>query len=151
RHQLIDRQNHLRCEFVFRADWKLTPGTDHTLAFREGNYKDKAGYVVVALGTGRGVRRVVPRVPPDPDLSAEEKARRVKTIFRLSEGQQPSEPEEETPAKEDTTGSSTGSDWGGARLLELLFDTDRAFWLLLLSAAIWGAGHALSPGHGKTL
>jgi len=37
------------------------------------------------------------------------------------------------------------------RLLELLFDTSRAFWILLCLAAFWGAGHALSPGHGKTL
>jgi ABC-type nickel/cobalt efflux system permease component RcnA len=149
--QVVDPLNHLRFEFVFRAAWQLAPGTDHTLAFREGNFKDRPGRVTVALGTAPGVRRVVPRLPLDPGLSPEERSRRAKTLFCLSEGQQTSESDEETPAKEDTGGSSTGSDWGGAHLLELLFDSRRAFWVLLLLAAIWGAGHALSPGHGKTL
>jgi len=151
RHQLIDPQNHLRCEFVFRAEWKLAPGTEHTLAFREGNYKGPRGQVTLALGAGLGIRRVVPRLPLGPDLSSDERARQAKTVFRLSDGPQNSEPEDETPAQEENGRSSTGSDWGGARLLELLFDSQRAFWVLLLSAAIWGAGHALSPGHGKTL
>src|SRR5207247_125084 len=36
-------------------------------------------------------------------------------------------------------------------LLHLLLDPARGFWLLLLLAAGFGAIHALTPGHGKTL
>ncbi|MBL8794770.1 MAG: nickel transporter, partial [Planctomycetia bacterium] len=36
-------------------------------------------------------------------------------------------------------------------LLDLLLDPARNFWVLLYLAAILGAGHALTPGHGKTL
>jgi ABC-type nickel/cobalt efflux system permease component RcnA len=32
-----------------------------------------------------------------------------------------------------------------------LLDTDQGFWLLMLSALVLGAFHALTPGHGKTL
>ena len=151
RYTVVDPQNHLRFKFVFRAAWKLAPGTEHTLAFREGNYKDRPGQPTLALWAGPGIRRVEPRLPLGPGLSPDERTRRATTVFRLSDGQQTSEPEDETPAKEEPGGSSTGSDWGGARLLELLFDSQRAFWVLLLLAAVWGAGHALSPGHGKTL
>ena len=35
-------------------------------------------------------------------------------------------------------------------LLQLL-QSDRAFWLMMLLAAAFGAAHALTPGHGKTL
>ena len=36
-------------------------------------------------------------------------------------------------------------------LLGLLFDTRQGYWLLLALAAAFGAAHALTPGHGKTL
>jgi nickel/cobalt exporter len=36
-------------------------------------------------------------------------------------------------------------------LLDLLLDPHRGFWVLLLLAAGFGAVHALTPGHGKTL
>jgi len=36
-------------------------------------------------------------------------------------------------------------------LLDLLLDPERGLWVLLLLAAGFGAAHALTPGHGKTL
>src|SRR5207302_2273997 len=36
-------------------------------------------------------------------------------------------------------------------LLDLLLDPQRGFWALLCLAAGFGAVHALTPGHGKTL
>src|SRR5208283_36861 len=36
-------------------------------------------------------------------------------------------------------------------LLALLLDSQRGFWVLLLLSACFGAVHALTPGHGKTL
>jgi ABC-type nickel/cobalt efflux system permease component RcnA len=39
----------------------------------------------------------------------------------------------------------------GNRLLELLFDTKQGLAVLLLLAALFGAVHALTPGHGKAL
>jgi ABC-type nickel/cobalt efflux system permease component RcnA len=35
--------------------------------------------------------------------------------------------------------------------LTRVLDTPEGVWLSLLLAALWGAGHALTPGHGKTL
>src|SRR5262249_43834266 len=39
----------------------------------------------------------------------------------------------------------------GGRLLELLLDSGRGIWVLLVLAGFFGAVHALAPGHGKTL
>ncbi|HKB35388.1 MAG TPA: sulfite exporter TauE/SafE family protein [Gemmataceae bacterium] len=150
----VDPENHLRFEFVFRADWKPRPDADHTFAFREANFEGPPGQVTLALNAGRGIRRLVPRLPLPPDLEADEQARRVKTSFRLT-SEQPSQateqPKDTRPPKEESNGTATGKASSDMRLLELLFDTSRAFWILLCLAAFWGAGHALSPGHGKTL
>lgn len=37
------------------------------------------------------------------------------------------------------------------RLLDLLLDSRQGFWALIYLAAFFGAAHALTPGHGKTL
>jgi nickel/cobalt transporter (NicO) family protein len=149
RYQIVDPQNHLRFEFVFRAVWEPKAGAEHTFAFHEKNFKDRPGQVTLALVAGRGVRRVVPRLPLDPDLSPEERARRVQTIFRLSEGQPP-EPEDRAATKgaDDAAGQSPEEN---SSLLGLIFRSHYGFWIALLAVFCWGAEHALSPGHGKTL
>ncbi|MBY0231824.1 MAG: hypothetical protein K2W96_21260 [Gemmataceae bacterium] len=40
---------------------------------------------------------------------------------------------------------------GGWHLIDLLFDTRQGLAVLLLLAALFGAAHALTPGHGKTM
>src|SRR5438128_7026388 len=40
---------------------------------------------------------------------------------------------------------------GHSSLLALLLDPHRGVWMLLALAACFGAVHALTPGHGKTL
>ena len=49
-----------------------------------------------------------------------------------------------TPAEPATGAASPG-------LLRLLLDSQHGFWVLLALAAFFGAAHALTPGHGKTL
>jgi len=149
RYQVVDPQTHLRFEFVFRAAWEPKAGVEHTFAFREQNFKDRPGQVTLALVAGRGIRRVVPRLPLDPDLSPEERARRVKTSFKLAEGHPP-EPEDQADTKgaDDAVGQSAEED---SSLLGLIFRSHYGFWIALLAAFCWGAEHALSPGHGKTL
>ncbi|MBI1913588.1 MAG: hypothetical protein HYS12_02355 [Planctomycetes bacterium] len=149
RYKVVDPQNHLRFEFVFRAAWKLAPGTEHTLAFREGNFKDRPGQVTLALAAGRGVRRVVPRLPLAPDLSPEERSRRAKTVFRLSEGQPPELEEEPKTEDEDGQTGTTGAE--DSSLVGLFFHSRHTFWVMILLSALVGAIHALQPGHGKTL
>src|SRR5262245_12567136 len=148
RYQEVDPQNHLRCEFVFRAPWNLRPGAKHRFAFQEANFKSRPGRVTLALNAAPGVRRLVPRLDLDPDLSPEERSRRAETIFRLAAKHEAAEPEDATSPKDEG-----GPDAGGAAGagLESFLNSDDAFWVLLLFAVFWGAAHALSPGHGKTL
>lgn len=51
----------------------------------------------------------------------------------------------ETPVKDQTAGQEK------AHLVALLRDNQHAFWILLILSAFFGAAHALTPGHGKTL
>jgi ABC-type nickel/cobalt efflux system permease component RcnA len=54
--QGYERLDHLRCEFHFRAAWRLEPGRSHSFTFREGNYDlDDFNRLDVILVAGRGV------------------------------------------------------------------------------------------------
>src|SRR5262249_20220669 len=53
-----------------------------------------------------------------------------------------------TPPQEDEGAPSTGKP---SKLLHLLLDTNKGVGVLLLLAALFGAAHALTPGHGKAL
>lgn len=45
-HEVLD---HLRCDFVFRANWQLRPGQPHEFTFREGNYVKEIGLIRLSL------------------------------------------------------------------------------------------------------
>ncbi len=92
-----------------------------------------------------GVAR--PALPPDPDPSRPGPAGKARR--RLAAQSKPDTPEpggivRSNPPAEVTPASSH-------RLLDLLLDSNQGLGVLLLLAAGFGAVHALTPGHGKTM
>jgi nickel/cobalt transporter (NicO) family protein len=190
--------DHLRCDFRFRAPWKLAPGGQHAFTFREGNYHDDDFSAlrlsllgsslltlrdVVApgeelatrppdrLGPGeRDERRsasatvlatpsvevgsVKSGVPPGPEPPRRPPRLRDRPAIAVTkpppEGPVASARTIPPPPEEEGDGEEEATD-GGHSLLRLLFDTRQGLGVLLLLAAAFGAAHALTPGHGKTL
>src|SRR5262249_16907665 len=127
-------------------------------AFREGNYELEEGRIQLALTSEPGVS-VFDKVEPDEALKARlpidlkpgdsEKLRTAKATCLVPGTLPPSRPvtaETAAPLEGPAAGGA-----GGESLLDLLLDTRRGFWVLLLLAGGFGAAHALTPGHGKTL
>jgi hypothetical protein len=186
--------DHVRCDFRFRAPWKLTADKPHRFTFRECNYElDSVSTLNVALdgssqltlrdviapdeallarpadqrkpGDGERLRKVSATVlavptflpglahtalPPDPEPARDAAPRRLRGVVAQSKpvstfpvGWVKSTPPADDQAAED--------DHPGHSLLHLLLDTRKGLALLLLLAAGFGAAHALTPGHGKTL
>ncbi len=52
-YRVIDEQgqplDHVRCDFVFRASWQLSPEAQHELALRDGNYPQELGRIQLSL------------------------------------------------------------------------------------------------------
>jgi ABC-type nickel/cobalt efflux system permease component RcnA len=156
RYEVLD---HLRCDFHFRAAWTLTPGKEHALAFREGNYElDDFSMVRLTLEADprlhlRTVQAPEEAVMARPPLERKpgdgERIRKASASFVLSDQETPTiaapvEAPEMTPSQEEAPSRSRS-------LLHLLLDTEHGEGVLLLLAACFGAVHALTPGHGKTL
>jgi ABC-type nickel/cobalt efflux system permease component RcnA len=151
---------HLRCDFVFEAqpvDAELGNQAIHRLSFREGNFEFEDGLIRLSVSADQSVD-VVMQTQADEALKGrpatqwkpgdEEKLRSATVEFRPAEASLasrgtvhdfPAASVENKEAAEEHT------------LLSLLLDSQRGCWALLTLAALFGAAHALTPGHGKTL
>jgi ABC-type nickel/cobalt efflux system permease component RcnA len=141
--------DHLRFDLRFRAEWVLADSNSEQFHFREGNYELEDGIIRLKLEAMPPIRLLTVTQPeleqtrPSGDLRPgdNEKLRKASAIFDISGSQavgpsaQPVEQEESHPSG----------------LLHLLLEPDRGVWMLWLLAAGFGAVHALTPGHGKTL
>jgi ABC-type nickel/cobalt efflux system permease component RcnA len=142
-----------QCDFVFRADWKPKPGQRHTFSFKEVNYEHDAGLIELSLRADSPIT-LLAKTEPDEALKKrplidlrpgdERRRREVTATFELHEGS--------------GTAPTPGETTTGARelppprtLLDLLLSSELGIVTLLALATVFGAAHALTPGHGKTL
>jgi ABC-type nickel/cobalt efflux system permease component RcnA len=146
-----------RVEVTFIADLPPFAGDAGQLAYRNDYASDRLGWreIVVANGPDVSIDRsaelAVDRsnalhVYPDDLLSSPLDERTVTVAYQLSPGAPTANGERATTA--------SGPAGIGQRLEEVInggtLSTGGLF-LALVAAAAWGAVHALSPGHGKTV
>jgi ABC-type nickel/cobalt efflux system permease component RcnA len=146
--------DHLACEFLFQADWSPPAGADIRLTFRDGTYDDEQGRVRLSLdedATVTVVHRTVPssrlqgRSPTELGPGDDDRLRTIEATFHVTPRPERSEGSVPAPLESSDRGVTTSS-----TLLTLL-DAPHGFGLLLILATLFGAAHALTPGHGKTL
>jgi ABC-type nickel/cobalt efflux system permease component RcnA len=144
--------DHLVCEYQFQADWTLAVDRDHRLEFHDGTYKYEPGNVRLSLDEDPALevdRRAVPpallqaRNPIDLGRGDDAKLRTVTVTFRTSGPSGPAAPAIVPP--------STPKPAGAHSTLLALLDAPHGFSVLIVLATLFGAAHALTPGHGKTL
>jgi ABC-type nickel/cobalt efflux system permease component RcnA len=148
---------HLRCDFVFQAKASQQAGERHEFTFYEGNYELEEGLIRLSL---LGERRIQIASKTEPAVALKEKPlaelqpgddaklRKATATFTLAtvpDGQVKGVNPPTTPIDQ---GVDTPRSHGN---LQDLLDSPHGFWVLLVLAALFGAAHALTPGHGKTL
>lgn len=145
--------DHLACEFLFQADWSLPAGAVHRLTFRDGTYDNEQGRVRLSLDEDEAlmlIRRTVPstlmqsRAPTDLRPGDDDRLRTLDATFRLF-----SPRGERSVDSLDSPGGETPSRLHSSLLT--LLDAPHGFTVMLVLATLFGAAHALTPGHGKTL
>jgi nickel/cobalt exporter len=146
-----------RIEVTFIADLAPIAGDVGQLTFRNDYASDRLGWreIVVANGPDVSIDRSAElavdrsnglRVYPDDLLSSPLDERTVTVAFQLSPGAAAASAERSTTA--------SGPAGIGQRLEEIISGgtlSTSGLLLALVAAAAWGAVHALSPGHGKTV
>lgn len=183
--------DHVRCDFRFRAAWKLVKDKDHAFRFVDGNFHDDSVSAIHLVVTGSPELTLLDVAAPDDELlrrppdkqkpGDRERLKRVTATVRAVPSFQagvvrPALPPDPDPVRDGAVGRAVrvaavtkpvptetvarartnppteeiaSSD--SHRLLDLLLDSRQGFGVLLLLAAAFGAVHALTPGHGKTM
>jgi ABC-type nickel/cobalt efflux system permease component RcnA len=150
--------DHLRCNFTFTAAWKPSPHQPHRFAFREANYdQEDFDRIQLTLTAEPGVTL---REVTAPDAAMWDRpplerrpgeAERLCTLSATIIVGDPSPTEELAASVRHDAPPPANGEEHPQKLLHLLLDTERGLVVLLLLAAGFGAVHALTPGHGKTL
>jgi ABC-type nickel/cobalt efflux system permease component RcnA len=175
-HRLKDERGrslgHLRCDFVFQARARLRPVKEHTLFFKERNYHQDVYRGLVLLSfTSRKPIHVLKKAVPDKALQDrpaterepgdEDRLRTVTATFvfpplkveNTNPGTGPTREPRAPPSEAKSPGNEEPEEEGFAwpsNLTEFL-RMRQALPILLLLAFLYGAGHAVMPGHGKAL
>jgi nickel/cobalt exporter len=155
----------------FTAPWELEPGKTHRFTFRDANYEldDFSGLRVTLTSDDALTLNNV--VAPDETLMSRpgadrkpgdgEKLRKASADVRIA-GKDAEAPPTSSPMEQQPTsagpvppapapGAPAPAPERPSTLMQLLLDTRQGWAVLLVLAAAFGAAHALTPGHGKTL
>src|SRR5262245_35437434 len=171
----IDPGEHLQVKFVLRTDWPPGPKR-RNFAFEDETFEGKPGIMHLTLELDRpdsGVDLVEVDEPPPGlrnrpsiDLKPEEaaKLRKASAVVELPKAiEEPKTPGTDVPGSPKTPPPAeptvTVNDGERPSLvadlfrrgLPALFDSSLGIGVLLLAAFLFGAAHAFTPGHGKTL
>jgi len=155
---------HLRCDFVYESSFEIGSAEQFTFFFREQNYYLEAGLIHLTVVNETEFAIASKKEPDDAlrkrvlekqDAGDDDRLREVLLVLAPITKKH-AEPIGASPSIVDSTPTTVES---GARrtrderfsLLRLIRDTDYGFFLTMLLAVLFGAGHALTPGHGKTL
>lgn len=151
----IKINNHLQCFFRFEAPFELSPIPNHSFQFREGNYAedDFSKLEILTAPTDDSILsnlqlpspNLIGKAPFDLGPGEAEKLRHASFNFSLEAKDKPSD------AKDFSAQPSNNDQHHSDSMLYLLLDNKRNRWILFLFALFFGAAHALTPGHGKTL
>ncbi|MBX9625200.1 MAG: hypothetical protein K2X82_15440 [Gemmataceae bacterium] len=164
----VEGGEHPRFRFTLRADWPAG-GPKRAFTFEDESFEGKPGVLGLTVSEADGVV-LDDLVEPDPkwrdkpaiDLKPEEAAQLRKAsatvilpkpIDGVQQGVETARPPEAgAPEPVITEGERPGlmADLF-TRGLPALFDSSYGLGVLLLAAALFGAAHAFTPGHGKTL
>lgn len=155
---------HLRCDFVFESSFDVIPGEKVTFFFREQNYYLEAGQIVLSV-VNETNRAIVSKKEPDdafrkraiekPEGGDDDRLREILLVLTPKKGIErltPAAPSENTQsAKIESAPETKDTREERFSLLRLILQNDYGFFLTMVFALLFGAGHALTPGHGKTL
>jgi nickel/cobalt exporter len=156
----VREQVSLHCRFTFRAPWRPAADAPHRFTFRDGTYEERSGRIRLALTAAESVAISEAKAPSEALMAKpltelapreDEALRRASASFTLTADKEPVEAETTAPKLEQTNDAAPPSPWQARSLEELMLHRGTALWLVLAAAAVLGAGHALTPGHGKTL
>lgn len=158
---------HLRCDFVFESAFDAVPGDAVKIDFQDQTYHsngiapepglltlsavNETGLEITYKSEAEEALRKKPLQELGPD--EEDRVRRLSVTLAVPAPKAPPPKQSETvpPAPVENVPAKQASHDERFSMLSLLLHNDYGFFLTMVLAFVFGAAHALTPGHGKTL
>ena len=169
--EIKEEPDHWKFIFHLKAPLKLGDRPKHRFLLTDSNFVTQAGVFKLAVRSEGSVEILESNVANNLDAAhpynlrgfneRDEKMRSAQVSFRIqqvaSEPAQPVNPAAAPvatgPPQPDARAAEDGGFWSvvSSRSLNKLVSSDLGIGLLMIVALVFGAFHALQPGHGKTL
>jgi nickel/cobalt exporter len=156
-------RDHLRMRFEFAAPFPAN-ATGGAFAFEDQNFEAQAGQMTLTLDTSYPGVDLADVVEPEDlrgkssteyqpgDEARSRKLAAVVTLPTPEPAARPAVPSAEAgPVAVEAVGERSLADDLRARGVAAIFDHNLGFGILLALCVLFGAGHAFTPGHGKTM
>jgi nickel/cobalt transporter (NicO) family protein len=155
-------RDHLQLEFQFVGMWPVSRQSVEPFRFEDQNFEDQAGQITLTLDAVAETVELKDVVEPvdlrgkssvDYKLGDDQRARRVAATIHFPIAIPTPVPSVLTVPTEVVVESQSRSLWQDVqtRGVAAIFDHDLGFTMILFLCAVFGAGHAFTPGHGKTM
>lgn len=142
---------HLRCDFAFETAFEIDPERKTQFEFEDKTYYLEEGRIALSLVNESGLAIESLTIPSEEQQKKsaaldDDRLRQLKAV--LAPRSTPPAKGVEPPAPATPPREAHGDSFA---LLPLLLHGEYGLALTLLLAFLFGAAHALTPGHGKTL
>ena len=152
---------YLRCDFVFESVFEAGAAEKTSFVFQERNYYLEPGYIDLRVVNETGLaieRKTEPdevlrkKAKENADLELDDRLREVMLVLTpVPASKEIPKTTEPPPAKAPEQIKTMNSHDDAFSLRRLIQERKYGFLLILVLAFFFGAAHALTPGHGKTL
>lgn len=150
----ITATDHLACKFQFQFPFTDMPPGLLDLQFREGNFEeDDFSKLDLAVEQGEDAHCRLIQFPSEElrkKVFMDRAPGDMQKLRTLRLSFVPKDLQHNAPIEKDSK-PEVKKDHGEESLFHLLLDDKNNRWFLFLLAMMFGAAHALTPGHGKTL
>lgn len=150
---------HLRCDFEFESAFDFATNEKTRFFFREQNYFLESGQIILSVvnDTGFAIEAQTiadeafrKRAAEQPEPGDDKRLREITLVFApMMKSPAPTAETAKSPHPAPRATKDSHDD--RFSLLRLILHNEYGYFLTMVFAFLFGAAHALTPGHGKTL
>ena len=160
--EIEPERDHVRVRYQFKADWPTDLGVKPKFTFEDQNFEDRSGQITLTIEKANDSVELLDvdepvdlrgKSPLEYKPGDDKRSRNLAATVVFADKTKPEPtPASTSPVEVEMVGTPRTL-WQDIRErgVKALFENDLGFGVVLLLCIVFGAAHAFTPGHGKTM
>ncbi len=160
--EIEPERDHVRLRYQFKADWPTEIGVKPKFTFEDQNFEDRSGQITLTIENANNAVELLDveepvdlrgKSPLEYKPGDDKRSRNLAATVMIAEKPKPASVQTDaSPVVVEMVGTPRTL-WQDIRErgVKALFENDLGFGVVLLLCIVFGAAHAFTPGHGKTM